>query len=237
MLFGFGTTNAQDFQLMHKFEEVTTQGETATGGDLISASVHFYDTVTNLTNVPLHLKWRIIQADYPTFGWAISGICDNIECRSVTSINAHLANPNFVDTFSVIGPNGWSQLQTYVYVTENADDGIGTVKVRVFNDNHSDTTTFVVIKTGTSINTIKLNDNRVSLFPNPGAGDMKVFVNKELNARELVVYNVIGTKVASVSVEGEISTVNSANFASGNYFVKVIGQNGEVITSRKWLKQ
>lgn len=232
----YGSANAQDFELMHGSKELQTQGENASEGDYLSASVKFYDTVTNLTNAPLELDWRIVEANLP-FSWFISGVCDNIECRPTSVINAHLANPNAVESFNTIEANGWSQLQTYVYVPVNGDNGTGTVKIRVFNDNHSDTSTFVVLKNGTSVNTIKLNDNRVSLFPNPGNGDMKVYVNKELNARELAVYNILGSKVATVNIQDEISSVNTANFAAGNYFVKIIGQNGEVITSRKWMKQ
>lgn len=227
-------SNAQVFQLEHDTLIENTEGSTPPGSETYDDyAITMTNYFKNLTTSPLMLSWQLYSREFPDNNWFVYSLCDNQICYyngQPTIESAVVAQTNPI----AVNDKGLFKLQVAVPVS--AANGQGVVKARVFNLEQSDTAIFIINKTPVGINTIRVNDNRVSLFPNPGTTDLNVFVNQELNARELAVYNILGSKVATVKVQGEVSTVKTANFATGNYFVKVLGQNGEVITSRKWMK-
>ncbi|MNT03203.1 hypothetical protein D3C72_1377250 [compost metagenome] len=122
-------------------------------------------------------------------------------------------------------------------IPTTADNGVGTLKVRVYNNAQSDTGIFIVTKTPTGINTIKVNDNRVTVYPNPAIqDDVTIFVNKDLKAKYTKVYNVIGAEVAVANINGELAQINTAAFAKGTYIVQVVAADGSLVATRKLIK-
>ena len=70
--------------------------------------------------------------------------------------------------------------------------------------------------------------NNLNIYPNPA--NSKIFVDGE-NVSVVEVYNSLGQKVASV--EGtENTAVNVASFENGVYVVRVIANDGNVVTKK-----
>ncbi len=231
------TANAQaNFTLEHK-----EMSETTVGADPSSSkddnSITFYNHVQNTSASAItDLKWSVAEVDFP-FGWSVWTICDNNICYVQSEVNQIIAG-NLVKDFNVIDPNTNALLKPQIWVPSSADNGVGILKLRVFNPNHSDTAIYMVTKNPVGVNTVKIDDNRVSIYPNPGTANatVNVFVNKALNAKEFVVVNVLGAQVAHQAIKGEVSTLATANLAQGNYLIKILDQSGKVITTRKWAK-
>lgn len=231
------TANAQvNFALEHK-----EMSETTVGADPASSkddnSITFYNHVQNISaNAITDLKWSVAEVDFP-FGWSVWTICDNNICYPQSEVNQIIAG-NLVKDFSVIDADTNGLLKPQIWVPTSADNGVGVLKIRVFDPNHSDTAIYMINKTPVGINGIKIDDNRVSIFPNPGTANatVNIFVNKALNAKEFVVVNILGAQVAHQAINGEVSTLSTANLAQGNYLIKILDQSGNVITTRKWAK-
>ncbi|HTO16228.1 MAG TPA: T9SS type A sorting domain-containing protein [Edaphocola sp.] len=229
--------NAQ-FVLQHDTMSSVTQG-TNPSEEPDDAAIFFKNHVIYTGNDSLDdVKWRIIQNDLP-FGWFLYTFCDNVYCRTTNEVLIHLNNPSQIETMGTIYPNDslGGLLEPAIVVPNNGDDGIGVLKVRVFDINQSDTAIFIVQKTGTSVKNIKVNDNNVTLFPNPGNTQLNAFINKDLDAKNVKIYNITGQEVANINVTAEIVNINTNALPSGNYIVLIEGQNGVPLVSKTWTKK
>lgn len=236
-LFAFGlTASAQVFSWEHDSMTVATTGNTPPSGQTYdNYAITFSNYMVNETSSPLTLQWQFIDADFPDTDWHIYSICDNVLCYYEN--DPAIANFSAKTTDAIpVGDKGLFKLQVAVPV--EAANGTGIVRARAYNIEQSDTSVYIINKTPVGVNTVKIDDNRVSIFPNPGTANatVNVFVNKALNAKEFVVVNVLGAQVAHQAIKGEVSTLATANLAQGNYLIKILDKSGNVITTRKWAK-
>lgn len=230
------TASAQVFSWEHDTIEVNTVGVTPPNGESFeNYAITMTNHIVNETAAPIKVQWHFIDKDFPSAEWHIYSICDNVLC--------YYAGDPAVATFSTqmtddIAPGTPGLFKLQVGVPVEAANGTGIVRARAFNLDQSDTTVFIINKTPVGINAIKIDDNRVSIFPNPGTAtaSVNIFVNKALNAKEFVVVNVLGAQVARQAINGEVSAITTANLAQGNYLIKILDQSGNVITTRKWAK-
>lgn len=236
-LCAFGlTASAQTFSWEHDTMNVSTSGATPPSGQTYeNYAITITNHIVNETAAPIKVQWHFIDKTFPSAEWHIYSICDNVLC--------YYAGDPAVATFSTqmtddIAPGTPGLFKLQVGVPVEAANGTGIVRARAFNLDQSDTTVFVIKKTPVGINTVKIDDNRVSIFPNPGTenNSVNIFINRDLNAKQFVVVNVLGAQVAQYTISGEVSTIPTANLAQGNYLIKILDQSGNVITTRKWAK-
>ena len=69
------------------------------------------------------------------------------------------------------------------------------------------------------------NEAEFNIYPNP-VNDV-LFIETEVEVREVVIYDVYGRQ--QTTVNGQQSTIDVSNLNSGIYFVKVVTDNGEVV--------
>lgn len=229
-----GRTEAQVFS----FDQTTTTGTTAgagAGANWDDDAIELVNHVNNLSQTtPItDLQWQIVQNldNSTTPGWFMYSFCDNFFCDIA---------PNIPQTrqFLPIAERHYSDLKIKVAVPDSSPNGMqGVIKVRVWNAAQDDTAIYVATKGVTGVSVIKMNDNRVSIYPNPSvSGQVTVFANSSLKARALNVYNILGARVATHQLGGEVSLINVANYASGTYFFTLLDANGAILTSRKFVK-
>ena len=113
--------------------------------------------------------------------------------------------------------------QTETSFSENVIDGIVTYTVVAKNGNHYSAPDFIVVNSNVESgeNIIKIEDNKVSLYPNPTSGMLYIKLD---NAFDAVVYNYQGQVVMrEYSNDGQIDL---SHLSTGIYFVEIIdGQN------------
>jgi len=87
--------------------------------------------------------------------------------------------------------------------------------------------------TGTSINDLGF-DKDLSVFPNPASDNVTIkFANPVgLTAINVVMYNAVGQEVYSGEMNDQL-TINTAAFASGNYFIKLKDDTTGKTTTKK----
>ncbi|WP_129020732.1 T9SS type A sorting domain-containing protein [Edaphocola flava] len=232
--FGIGLTSAsaQVFELARPTMTASTPGYAGSNWD--DGAVKLINYVRNLGAAPItDLKWQIVEKNFP-FAWTLYTFCDNETCLTEGQIPQYITSPK---TFQPIAVGDSSLFEPAFKIPTTADNGVGTLKVRVYNNAQSDTGIFIVTKTPTGINTIKVNDNRVTVYPNPAVqDDVTIFVNKDLKAKYTKVYNVIGAEVAVANINGELAQINTAAFAKGTYIVQVVAADGSLVATRKLIK-
>jgi len=84
-----------------------------------------------------------------------------------------------------------------------------------------------------NINEIIIPEN-ISVYPNPNKG---VFIIKGISpSTKVEVYNPVGEKISPLTSSRTLDEIDISSHASGLYFIKIVGENGNVVV-RKVLKE
>lgn len=234
-LLTFQQINAQVLEFEHNPATLATTGN---GDDFF---VTVYNTVNNNTATNVKYQWKLINpTDLPS-GWSYNGFCDNSTCYNAGTLIAwETGSPVECN----LAPNArGTDFKLQMGIPDAAPAGVGTFKFRVEvleGGTQIDTVTFIITKSTTSINAIQVEDNRVGIYPNPSYdGMVNVFVAKELKAKSLNIYNLLGQLVDSRSLNNssEVHQLNIQNLNSGLHYFQIIDDNNQTITARQFIKQ
>lgn len=185
------------------------------------------------------LKWTVISVALPDATWKFTSLCDNVTCQYNSQDNQLMNQPY---TSGDVAPGSTALFRCGFNVPVTATNGQGIVKVKVEKllGDQVDTMTFRLTKTPTGISVIKMNDNRVSVYPNPASNNnIEVYADKALNASKISLINIAGQVVmtSAVSKATEITNLNIHALSKGTYLVKLTDNNGKSITTRKFIKE
>lgn len=236
------TVSAQTFSIQQLTMEEDTEG--TPGVDPEAEAITMYNYVVNESGETItNLKWTFEEVDLP-FGWSLYTFCDNFTCYLQNQVNIFVTNGTIVP-FSDIEVGDSSDFKPQIYVPEYADDGIGMVKVKVFrytDDTETEiaeeqTATFIVNKGNVGVEIIDMKDERVGVYPNPGNEELFLYVDAVLNAQNFQVFDMIGRIVLTGNISDETTSINASSLQRGHYLIKVIDNNNNSITTRKWMKK
>ena len=227
---------AQDYSVFANPVDSTTAGTPVKTPEMENYPyIELVNHLTNITNSPISINWKVVSVSIPN-DWKVVGMCDNNTCYSDELI---LNGTNTPPPTSPIAPAGNSLFDLRIYVPVTGTSGTGIVKARTNTLGQADTLVFIVNKTGTSVSTIKLDDKRVSLYPNPATGILQVFVDKNLGANSISIMNITGAQslVAAAAKGKEVTHLDIHALAAGMYTVRINDVNGNTITTRKFVKK
>lgn len=223
------------FQLSDSVTEVVE------GDDAMTVLVQNY--VVNETGATIdNLKWKLEEVTLPD-GWALYSFCDNNICYYITEQNMDTFYNDV--PFVPLGRNDVSDFKIEVTIPENAPDNFGVVKAKVFiytDDTETEiaeeqTATFIVNKGNVGVEIIDLKDERVGVYPNPGNEELFLYTDVSLNAQNFQVFDMIGRIVLTGNISDETTSINASSLQRGHYLIKVIDNNNNSITTRKWMKK
>lgn len=231
---------AQQTPTFH-FESDTVRAVTqGTPASPIPGEVNIYNKIINNTTEDWKYEWQIIDLNLPQ-GWQLYGICDNIECRPPNhpSLNTPFL-PDTANNISVGLPGQEGLIYAWVTAPENAANGVGyiTLKITSLTDvPYSDTAVFILTKEPTSIAQYKSNTSAIKIYPNPVKNSIaEIWIDKNLKARKISLYNIIGQQVVAYPVKQEYTLLKMNNLPSGMYMIRVTDNAGKVIATKKITK-
>ena len=240
--------NAQIFTL-----DADTVRETTTGTDPdlsdrnAAGTVDLHTFVTNISDDARPMYWqRISDSTTHPAGWELLGVCDNIMCRAPRGTWYYGdAQKSFE-----LAPNNSAAaglIEARVAAPIAAPDGVGIFKLKIWmadlvdttNILQTDTVTFIVTKGGSSVSKVAMNDQRVGVFPNPATDHAQIYADRSLNVRKVAVRNMLGSEILAMPVgqDAELTSINLSTVAGGMYIVQLMDANGNLVGSRKLIKQ
>lgn len=201
------------------------------------------NNLENLTADTIIYNWQILTPyDLPE-GWTMHGFCDNKSCRTPWASGAPGTpapwTTGAVEESMKLANDTRSPFYLQVAAPSSAANGTLTVKVRVWSGSQVDTVLFIATKdNSTGLSGISVMDERVVLQPNPANDYMYVYADKSINAKSISVVDMLGRQVTAKTIEAgkESSYVNLRNFTSGLYMVRVMDSKGNILTTRKLIK-
>ncbi len=214
-------------------------GVTDSKDSLISEHFQFNDslyTVSAFTN-----SERLIDGSFLTFGvtGASEGYDMFLPIRSSYILSKYDATGEFVWSKS------FSQKNYYYHATEVVASKTGRIAILGTAFDYSDThinygnVLFVdsngVIEKQQGIGIQEIDENPISVFPNPSTGEFNVLMDNETSA-VLLVTNSTGQQVFQTPLLEKHQTVQIGDLPPGIYFYQIIGEAAEILKTGKLVK-
>jgi len=138
-------------------------------------------------------------------------------------------NPNFAETAMTL-VSGKKFTKTFTGQTIDATFKVackfafagGMAVTKTYEYTVGDNCTTTEIKTP--------NLQKVKLFPNPVQNELQI--NTEQTISFIAIHNVLGQTVKTISVRGNEETIDLSTLSSGNYFVTIALENGNLIKQK-----
>lgn len=248
LLMGSYSASAQQFTFQQDTLKMCSDAGTAPhtypyaiGDNWDNIEMHNY--ITNTSADTIIYKWKVIKSE--TFlpdGWSLFGFCDNYLCRAPfgpwwETGEEQTSNPLFPGS---LAPQQNRDFKALICAPSDKPNGTAIIRIRVAVANGQvDTATFMFTKpcNPTSVHDLLTSaDTRVALYPNPAADRLNVFVDKELNASKIHVFNILGSKQMAATIAKEVSALDISALAPGMYVMRIEDKNGKLITTRKFAK-
>ncbi|MDR1112977.1 MAG: T9SS type A sorting domain-containing protein [Bacteroidales bacterium] len=112
---------------------------------------------------------------------------------------------------------------TPIYVLHQ---GAWTDVSTLINNFNANLFVFPIVESGAGLNQTDLN-NLTYVYPNPATEQVIIASSVKMNKVEI--YNIVGQRVAVKDVNGISTSVNTADFASGQYIVKMYTESGVAV--------
>lgn len=162
--------------------------------------------------------WTVISFSIQS-GWDFN-FCDNFGCYSPISEGTS-------ETFKLKKGESGPLKGDFIF---NGTKGNGQVKVvvkSVSNSNITDTFTMIATSWATGLNDIKKTAD-VSFYPNP-AKDVITIKQNSNKQTEVAIYNVLGSKVKTITVGAGENALNISDLQKGMYFIRYT-ENGALVS-------
>jgi hypothetical protein len=156
----------------------------------------------------------------------LSGNPDTV-CSSAAVIALGGASPSN-GTFSGTGVTG----NDFNPATSGIGNKTITYTYADANGCENSATEVITVRVCASIENIAGNLN-VSLYPNPAKDMFTVSSDDNLKGSEILVFDVLGNIVAKQLIESNITNVNAAALATGNYIFKIVNKNNKTLVNGK----
>lgn len=199
--------------------EITGNGDINNDG-VIDADYTGTGTVTGNNFLPIELTSFSVQksANIVTLSWTTATEEDNdyfsIE-RSTDGINYDIIG-------SIAGAGNSSMALNYQYIDNEPLQGVSYYRLSQ-TDYNGDSETF------DAVSVALLNEEGISVGPNPAINEIKVIVDGELGYSEVNIYNLIGAQVKSVEISKAVSTISVNDLPKGAYMVVLSASTSKIV--------
>ncbi|MCR4681392.1 MAG: fibronectin type III domain-containing protein, partial [Bacteroidales bacterium] len=166
-------------------------------------------------NAPTNLTTADITANSVTLDWSQVGTPDSwtVKYKKADDLS-------WTDASTTTHP--------YIITNLEAETQYEAYVMAVCDENESDTSNHVTFTTQPDgVNEYELSNTM--LYPNPTTG-MLTIRNEEVLISEVGVYDVYGKLLKSEKVDGNTAAIDLADLASGMYLVRIVSNEGAVIT-------
>ncbi len=198
------------------------------GDYLTEFEIIAHSTIHNNSSERIEVKWARIENTIPN-GWN-SQVCDPISCWA-PFVNA---NPQPLE----IAAGGSMLLDLHFQPAEI--EGTGTSVIHVWSVADSANVNITMTYSADAY-TVGIEDDPISqikVYPNPVRDNLTIDVGVDTHVRYVEVYNLIGRKMAHYSIPYNVGKyrINASALPEGLYFVKMLNDNYEQLTTRSFAK-
>lgn len=180
-----------------------------------------YADITNGFTYNLGLTWRINVIEI-TEGWQVA-VCDVNQCYTpaVTEMTFNLGGGESGDMDVHVYPNGF--------------EGAAIIEVDVFQSNDSTNITSATYFFNQTVGLAEKLSEAIKVYPNP-TQDYISIDNSENLVSAIELYNVSGKMVLQSDLNGS-DRISLQELAAGNYILKLVDANSNIVSTNHVVKQ
>jgi len=200
------------------------------GDDNLAIIEHLY--MLNSDMDTSEVTW-IVNWDIPA-EWSLS-FCDEEFCYPLNGTNSDNGGPSFL-------PGNEYKYDWHLWVQHDNVIGTGTATITITSAVNVFFTQAMVVNievldasdANCIVNIENTNPTVAHVYPNPGADLIKVNLNQNIDLDKIIVTNVNGQIVKSLSVQSTSAAVeiNVEDLPRGNYTLSILKENGTVISNQ-----
>ncbi len=211
---------AQNFTLVPKSSKI--QG--ASTKNVIEINVNFTNNSTDIADTIFN--YEVIEVSIPS-AWVLA-ICDPFTCLEGSGV------VGFKSSFKMKNVVGSNSGNFRIDFTPNGTPGNGTTRIIVKSAKTSfvDTITVEGKVWGVAVKEVKQN-KEFSFYPNPAKDELFLkYFSKE--SFQVEIYNILGSKVKTFTLNGGQANVNIEELSNGIYFLRF--KDDEKVISKTFTK-
>ena len=228
-LFSYSDSTAQTFE----FQRGDTAMEVYTSG----SNMYVYNRPRATSSAGVTLEWKMTFDGIPA-SWTLTGVCDNISCRSSAESRNSSWKPTmqYDDSYSA---NDFHLAYEDMAAVPNNTSAVAQITVRdVASTSSQKVVTFIASKSATGVVNVTRSDDEVVLYPNPAREHINVLFNANAGVKNIALYNLIGKPVMVYRIQDNNSAkLDLNNVASGVYFMRLLNAQGNVVATRRFTRQ
>jgi len=197
----------------------------------VGYSTNINDLITNITNNPITLNWKITSTNFPSDWLNTLGICDNVTCYNNSSNSLHTTESYY---------SGVGDFHVQMDLSNTTSNGTYYITVSLSqqgNPANNRTETYVITKAGLGVSNVNSADANITLYPNPASNNINVVYSENTGIKNIAVYNIIGKVLTYYKVSGNSANLDISNIPSGIYFIRMLDANGNTVATRKFTRQ
>ena len=168
-------------------------------------------------------------------------------CGSTTATYTCSTVPNATSYYWTI-PSAWSivsgqntnTIVVHLPANVNSINYAGSVRVQAISacgTSNFNTITVNYCKALQTANTSEVDNNFMSIYPNPANTEFTISLNINQSNLELEIYDVLGNKVINKILTNQTSTINIEQLSNGLYFVRLLDANSNIIYTQRLVKE
>lgn len=206
-------------------KDTTIVGE----GNIARAEIALYDSIYNNTGADLTPMWKRTVNNL-TNGWQ-SAVCIGELCYAATEDAGF-----FADVF----PADSQQLVTCYFYPDRVTNGMSHVEISIYDPQDSITNhiTLVFEFNGWPLNVEEAHPTNLRLYPNPATDQLFVEFNAQqpgmiqlFDLQGRLVWNSANMRPANRNI------IPISGLAKGQYWVNILDENGQTLTTKAFTKQ
>ncbi|HXB11737.1 MAG TPA: choice-of-anchor tandem repeat GloVer-containing protein [Bacteroidia bacterium] len=202
----------------------TISGSSPYGSLILSAGTLYGMTVSGGTN-----GHGVVFSD---------GICNLLKATSYSTVDTGSCNGLAAVTPSGLGPSPF----TYLWNTGQTNDTIkgqckGSYCCTITDYNGCKVTTCVNVTSNAGIENIEADDTKISVYPNPNSGKFHIELSVVSAQSTVEIYNMLGEKIYSTLLTATNTLIDLNTRVTGIYLFRIKSENGNLISSGKFIVQ
>lgn len=216
-------------------------GDTSILGWANGSTFKIYNRLRSTSSTPVTLRWRVLNpASAVPSGWTLTGVCDNLGCRSAaTTLDNTWKESGMYDNSNFSPLTNDFHIQYDDMTTAPNATSVFQIQVQdVANNSSQKTLTFIASKGTAGVVKITRSEDEVVLYPNPARGAINVLFSADAGVKNIALYNLIGKPVMVYRVQGASSAkLELETVPSGVYFIRLLDAQGHVVATRRFTHQ
>lgn len=190
------------------------------------------------TNVAV--QWNVVYSNFPSDWLKLSGFCDNENCYTNDHLWPSSSTHKMITIYNSTPFSKTIPFYLSTAINANSTPGLYFITVKFENLNSTQDIAYETFKVDKETFIGRLDNENVDqtfdntevlLYPNPSYENINISYEGN-NVKRVEIYNIEGKLISTYQFQANITTIDLKNYPDGLYYVRLIKDDGSIITKK-----